>query len=96
MYIATHFHNFYHVTPLDEVDRVIEELALWGGNMLQVWFDMHHFKSLQDPAAQKHVERLKHFAETAHGVGIVPAIVGGWGRGEGQRWPSWKRSRTPI
>lgn len=70
MYFATHFHNFYHVAPLAEVDRVIEELALWGGNVLNVWFDMHHFNGLRDPAAQKHLARLKHFAETAHGVGM--------------------------
>ncbi len=70
MYFATHFGNFYHVAPIEEVDRIIEELALWGANSLCVWFDMHHFKSLEDPAAQKHLARLKHFAETAHGVGM--------------------------
>lgn len=70
MYFATHFYNFYHVAPLEEVDRVIEELALWGGNHLVVWFDMHHFESFQDPAAQAHLARLQHFADTAHGVGM--------------------------
>ncbi|MBI2302479.1 MAG: discoidin domain-containing protein [Armatimonadetes bacterium] len=70
IYFATHFFNFYHVAPLEEVDRVVEEFALWGGNSLSVWFDMHHFTSLQDPAAQAHLARLKHFADTAHGVGM--------------------------
>jgi len=70
MYFATHFGNFYHVAPLEEVDRVIEDLALWGCNSLSVWFDMHHFQSFQDPAAQAHIARLRHFGETARGVGM--------------------------
>jgi len=70
IYFATHFGNFYHVAPLDEVDRVIEDFALWGGNSLTVWFDMHHFSGFDDPAAQAHVGRLKHFGETARGLGM--------------------------
>lgn len=70
IYFATHFENFYHVAPLEEVDRVIEEFALWGGNSLSVWFDMHHFTGFDDPAAQAHLARLRHFAETARGVGM--------------------------
>jgi len=70
IYFATHFGNFYHVAPLEEVDRVIEDLALWGGNSLSVWFDMHHFTAFTDPAAQAHLARLKHFGETAHSLGM--------------------------
>ncbi|HQK93438.1 MAG TPA: discoidin domain-containing protein [Armatimonadota bacterium] len=70
IYFATHFGNFYHVAPLEEVDRVIEEFALWGGNELVVWFDMHHFRDFADPAARAHVARLRHFADTAHAVGM--------------------------
>lgn len=70
IYFATHFFNFYHVAPLEEIDRVIEEFALWGGNQLTVWFDMHHFSSFQDPAAQQHFARLKHMGDTAHAIGM--------------------------
>jgi hypothetical protein len=70
IYFASHFFNFYHVAPLEEVDRVIEDFALWGGNQLTVWFDMHHFRDFQDPAAQEHFARLKHFGETAHSLGM--------------------------
>ncbi|MCE5218357.1 discoidin domain-containing protein, partial [bacterium] len=70
IYFATHFFNFYHVAPLAEVDAVIEEFALWGGNSLCVWFDMHHFTGLEDPAAKAHLARLKHFGQTAHRVGM--------------------------
>ena len=75
IYFATHFFNFYHVAPLEEIDRVIEDFALWGGNQLMVWFDMHHFASFQDPAAQAHFARLKHMGDTAHGLGMQFGIA---------------------
>jgi hypothetical protein len=70
IYFATHFNNFYHVAPLEEVDRIVADFALWGGNSLTVWFDMHHYKGLDDPAAQAHLARLKHLGETARGLGM--------------------------
>lgn len=70
IYFATHFGNFYHVAPLDEIDAVIEDFGLWGGNQLIVWFDMHHFQSFGDPAAQEHLARLKHLGETAQSLGM--------------------------
>ncbi len=70
MYLATHFNNFYHVAPFREVDELIEDLALWGTNQLVVWFDMHHFKGLEDPEAQSHLERLQHYAGTAAAIGM--------------------------
>ena len=51
MYFATHFYNFYHVAPIEKVYEVIEDLALRGCNNLLVWFDMHHFNSMQDEGA---------------------------------------------
>jgi hypothetical protein len=70
MYFATHFHNFYHIAPPEEVDRIIEELALWGCNSLSVWFDTSHFKSFQDPMAQTQLARLNRFGATAHRLGM--------------------------
>lgn len=75
IYFATHFFNFYHAAPLEEVDPVIEECALWGLNQLVVWFDMHHFTGIDAPDAQKHLERLKHFEKTAHNVGMQVGLV---------------------
>ena len=75
IYFATHFFNFYHAAPLEEVDPVIEECALWGLNQLAVWFDMHHFTGIDTPEARKHLERLKHFQKTAHDVGMQFGVV---------------------
>ena len=34
IYFATHFHNFYHDAPVDEVQRYVEDVGLWGLNTL--------------------------------------------------------------
>ena len=75
MYFATHFHNFYHDAPLEEVTRYIEELALWGCNALLVWFDMHHYDSLQDPAAQQMIHRLRGMLTAANAVGMGAGLL---------------------
>ncbi len=58
IYFATHFHNFYHTAPVDKVTRYIEELALWGYNNIEVWFDMHGFEGINDPKAVAMTDRL--------------------------------------
>jgi hypothetical protein len=75
MYFASHFHNFYHDAPIPEVQRYVEELALWGCNALSVWFDMHHFRGLADPAAQEMLHRLREILKAAKAVGIGPALT---------------------
>ncbi|MFP4028921.1 MAG: hypothetical protein ACLFWL_14115 [Candidatus Brocadiia bacterium] len=70
MYFATHFHNFYHCAPIKKIQKYVEELALWGINSLQVWFDMHHFHGIEDPAAQQMIERLRAILEAGKSVGM--------------------------
>lgn len=70
IYFATHFHNFFHDAPLAEVERYVEELALWGCNALNVWFDMHHYTGIDDPAAQQMIQRLRAILQAANRVGI--------------------------
>ena len=75
IYFASHFHNFYHDAPIAEVCRYIEELALWGCNTLTVWFDMHHYNGIHDPAAVKMVARLREMLRTAQSVGMWPGLM---------------------
>jgi hypothetical protein len=58
IYFATHFHNFYHTAPVEKVVNYIEELALWGYNNIEVWFDMHGFEGINDPKAVVMLDRL--------------------------------------
>ena len=75
MYFATHFHNFYHDAPLPEVERYLEDVALWGINTLTVWFDMHHYQGIADPAARDIIARLHSLLGAAKGLGLRTALV---------------------
>ena len=75
MYFATHFYNFYHVAPIEKVYEVIEDLALRGCNNLLVWFDMHHFNSMQDEGAQLLVKRLRAMLGYANKIGIHGSLT---------------------
>lgn len=70
IYFATHFHNFYHDAPVEKVQRYVEELGLWGFNVLAVWYDMHHFDGAGDPKAVAFRARLHAIGEVARGVGL--------------------------
>ncbi len=74
MYFATHFHNFYHDAPVEAVERYVEDLALWGCNTLSVWYDMHHYAGILDPAAQTMIERLHVILRAANRVGITASL----------------------
>ena len=76
MYFATHFHNYYHNAPLADVQRYIEELALWGCNALQVWFDMHEYSGIDDPKAQAMIQRLTAMMRTAQAAGLRISLGG--------------------
>ncbi len=75
MYFATHFENFYHSAPIEKVYEVIEDLALRGCNSLLVWFDMHHFESMEDEGAQSLVHRLRAILGYANKIGIGGSLT---------------------
>lgn len=75
IYFATHFFNYYHAAPIENIERYVEDLGLWGYNSIFVWFDMHHFDGMQDPAAQAMVERLNAILGTAKRAGLKTGIT---------------------
>jgi hypothetical protein len=74
-YFATHFHNFHHDAPVAEVERYLEELALWGINVVSVWFDMHHYRGIDDPNARRMVARLKSLLKSARKLGLATSMT---------------------
>ncbi|MBN2452362.1 MAG: hypothetical protein JXR77_18390 [Lentisphaeria bacterium] len=76
MYFATHFHNWYHDAPVEEIVRYVEDLGLWGCNTIAVWFDMHHYSGLDDPAARRMIGRLRTILEAAAGLGLDTCLMG--------------------
>jgi hypothetical protein len=75
IYFATHFYNFYHAAPIQEVQRYLEEVALWGYNSLMVWFDMHHYNGFDDPEAIAFRGRLRQIMQAAHDLGLGVGLV---------------------
>jgi hypothetical protein len=75
IYFATHFHNYYHEAPVDEIQRYVEDLALWGLNELAVWYDMHHFNGADDPKAVEFRQRLHAIMAAAKRIGMDVSLV---------------------
>lgn len=75
IYFATHFGNFYAAAPLEEVTKYVEELAMWGYNSLDVWYDMHHFTGIDDPAAVANIKRLAAILKAGRAVGMSSGLT---------------------
>lgn len=75
IYFATHFHNFYHEAPIPEIERYVEDLALWGLNELVVWYDTHHFNGADDPKAVEFRKRLHAIMAAAKKVGMDVSLL---------------------
>jgi hypothetical protein len=70
MYLATHMENYYHVAPVEEMTRYMEDLSLWGVNSFLVWFDLEQYNGINDPAAQKLLDRLRVLLKLAKDLGF--------------------------
>ena len=70
IYPATHFFNFYHVVPVEQLQRYMEDLTLWGFNLVIFGFDMHHYEGIQDPAAQELLKRMNVIGRAARNAGL--------------------------
>ena len=76
IYFATHFHNFYHDAPIEEIQRYVEELGLWGFNALVVWYDMRYCgDGFDDPKAVEFRARLHAICEAAKNIGLDVSLV---------------------
>lgn len=70
MYFATHFHNYYCQAPMAEIRRYIEDQALWGMEVLMMWFDLHHYTGMDDPNAKEMIDRLLAIQEHIRKIGL--------------------------
>jgi len=75
VYFANHFHNYYHAAPIDALCEYLEELALYGMSVLSLWFDMHHFTSLDDENAHDMLCRMKALYKKARELGMKTALT---------------------
>ena len=75
IYLATHFYNYYQNAPVEEVERYMQDIALWGYNTFMFWYDMHQFNGFNDPEAISFRKRLRQFVETARQLDIKVAFI---------------------
>ena len=75
MYFASHFYNFYHASPIEEVYDIIAEQALNGCNTLMLCFGVQHYTSVHTPEAQEMIARMKLMLKYADRCGIAPALI---------------------
>ncbi|MBQ3705604.1 MAG: hypothetical protein II888_04045 [Clostridia bacterium] len=75
LYFATHFHNFYHTAPMEAVYQQIEDAAFRGGNAITVWYDMHHFTGIDDPASGPYLKRLQDILCYARKLGMRTCLT---------------------
>ncbi len=76
IYFATHFNNYYDHASEQELRDYVGDLALWGCNEIAVWFDMHHFHGMDDPAAKAKVTQLRQIFMAAHDCGMHGSLDG--------------------
>ena len=53
VYCATHFFNWYQVAPAAEIEKYVEDLALWGINSLNVVYPVINLYGFEDPETEK-------------------------------------------
>lgn len=75
MYCASHFHNFYHDAPIEEVYAIIADLALRGCNTLVLCVGVQHYTSYFDPDAELMISRVKKLLQFADKCGIAPGLI---------------------
>lgn len=74
-YFATHFYNFYHAAPIEEVYDRIVDLALRGCNCLMLCFGVQHYTGMDTPEAVTFVARMKQMLKFADQCGMAPALI---------------------
>ncbi len=94
IYFANHFSNFYEAAPIEEVQRYLEDLALWGTNSLMLGFPHWQFEGYGDPAARRAIDRIKAIVRAAKSVGVRTAL--GAAINDGFKSTPKELLRTPV
>jgi hypothetical protein len=74
IYLATHFNNYYEAAAPEELDHYVEDLSLWGFNLLALAYPHWQYAGYDDPAARKMAEHLRRTMRVAKQVGMRVTI----------------------
>jgi hypothetical protein len=75
MYFASHFHNWYHEAPDEEITRYVEDLALWGVNAVSMCFPFIDLTGWDNPEAGEAVAMLRRFARIVKEAGLMYGLM---------------------
>ena len=70
IYLATHFNNYYEAATLQEIERYVEDLSLWGYNLLALAYPHWQYAGPDDPAARAMAEHLRRIMLAGKRVGM--------------------------
>jgi len=76
MYFTTHHQNFFDAAPLEVIYSYIEDSALWGAEVFHVWYDIHHFRDIDDPYAHEIGGRLVSMLKYVKSLGLKTYLAG--------------------
>jgi len=74
IYLATHFNNYYEAASPEELDHYVEDLALWGFNLLALAYPHWQYAGYDDPAARKMAQHLRRIMRVAKQVGMRVSV----------------------
>jgi len=68
IYLATHFNNYYEAASPEELERYVEDLSLWGFNLLALTYPHWQYTGYGDPAARRMGDHLRRIMRVAKQV----------------------------
>jgi len=74
IYLATHFNNYYEAASPEELERYVEDLSLWGFNLLMLAYPHWQYAGYNDAAARKMTEHLRRIMRVAKQVGMRVSV----------------------
>ena len=82
IYLASHNNNYYLHAPMEEIYEYMNDLALWGMNLIMMWFSICEYDTLED--GRESLDRIKAILKHCKSIGIktmLGSIVNGAFRG---------------
>ncbi|HHW31189.1 MAG TPA: hypothetical protein GXX20_05875 [Clostridiaceae bacterium] len=69
VYMANHFHNYYQMASIEEIEHYLEELSLWGLNTMHFFIPEINLPSRDHPDTIRHIERSVEVMKMAKALG---------------------------
>ena len=81
VYFSVHFYNWYQVSPVDEQESYLEDLLLWGYNVLHCTLPRVNCVDFKDPIFIKAAENVRRIFLMAKKFGMLVSLAVGSNQG---------------